>query len=130
MATMMEGSTVTVGHHPELTVEGAAEVFRSHLAGKYDVVFPPKLPSGSKLEFDIAVNKSGWTGVGIKLRQGETTTSFVLTGFTPSGGLQFLAVMMSVSIVLLPILFFVLMPRRNALVQEIRSFIESAGEFN
>ena len=85
-------ATVTVAHHPELDVETAMAVFRTHFGGRYDVY--KMKPTGGYLtvrknalsfvERDFAVRKSRWTGVSVKLEQEKDSTSFVFSGFMPS----------------------------------------------
>lgn len=108
-------ATVTVAHHPELTVEGAMEVFRSHFAGRYDVY------KTAFLKRDFVVKKSGWTGVGVKLQQEANATTFVFTPLMPSMILQLLAGGL--------ISYLFLRPSWKALEDEVRSFIENAADF-
>jgi hypothetical protein len=70
---------VTVGHHPELTVEEVMKVFINHFAGKY-VVYMYRLGWAKS----IVVKKSIWIGVNIRLRQRKDETSFVFVFFAPS----------------------------------------------
>lgn len=115
---------VTVAHKPELTAEGAMEVFRSHFAGKYDVYKMSglgRLGQGLTRTRDFVVKKSGWTGVGVGLEQEPNATTFVFTPFMPSpiftvllGGL---------------ISYLFLRPSWKALEEEVGSFIENAAAF-
>ena len=107
---------VTVRYHPELTVEGAVEVFRSHFAGKYHVYKTRLWP------MNFVVKKSAWTAVGLRLKHEPYVTTFFFVSFMPS-----------------PIFFFFLsgIPihhlflRRSwkAMEEEVRSLIENAGQF-
>ena len=108
-------ATVTVTHHPELTVESAMEVFRSHFSGKYDVY------KTAYLRRDFVVKKSGWTGVGVKLQQEQNATTFVFTPIMPSFILQMLAGGL--------ISYLFLRSGWKALEDEVRLFIENAAEF-
>ena len=108
-------ATITIGHHPELTAERALEVFSSHFADKYEV-YMTKL-----LGRDFAMKKSGWTAVGVKLRQDKEETKFVFTAFMPSMIFQLLFGG------LIAMLF--LRPSWKALEEEVRVFIENAADF-
>lgn len=68
---------VIIGHHPELTAEGAMKVFKSHFHDKYNV-YKTKMPA-----YDFVVKKSAWSGVGVKLRQKRGQTHFELRGMPP-----------------------------------------------
>ena len=106
---------VTVAHKPELTVESAMEVFRSHFGGSYDVY------KTAYLNRDFVVKKSGWTGVGVKLQQEENATTFVFTPLMPSFLLQMLAGGL--------ISYLFLRPAWKALEDEVRTLIENAAAF-
>ena len=70
-------ATVTVNHNPNLTADQAMEVFRSHFTGRYEVY------KTSLAMRDSVVKKSGWTGVGVRLRQDSNSTSLVFTAMSP-----------------------------------------------
>ena len=114
-------ATVTIGHHPELTAEGATEVFRRYFDGKYEV-HKTRTFSG-----DFVVKKGNWTGVCVKLKQQKTSTTFVFTPLIPNGTL----------FMLLSFLFGVLItkvalklrPSWKALEVEVREFIETSADF-
>jgi hypothetical protein len=107
---------VTVGHHPELTLEEAMKVFQRHFTGKY-VVYMYKLLGIKR----IVVKKSAWLGVIVVLKQKKGKTSFVFNYFTPSGLLRGLFFGL--------ILILILRPRYEAMEDEVKSFLESAVEF-
>ncbi len=109
-------ATATVKHRPEMTVDAAMEIFGKHFAGKYKVCRTKSMPMR-----DFVVKKSGWTGVGVKLKHDKDSSIFVFTGMIPSlfkrllfGGL---------------ITYLFLRPRWKAMESEIASFIQNAPEF-
>ena len=106
---------VEVGYHPDLTTERAMEVFRAHFAPQYQV------QKSNLLSRDFVVQKSGWTGVGVKLEQKAGSTSFVFTAFLPSFMLQMLVGNL--------IAMLILRPSWKGMEQEVRTFIENAKEF-
>ncbi len=79
---------VIIGHRPELTAEGAMEVFQRHFHDKYDV-YKTKMPA-----YDFVVKKSAWRGVSVKLRQKRGQTYFEFMGTTPSTPLVILSVLL------------------------------------
>lgn len=107
---------VTVAYHPELTVERAIEVFRSHFAGKYDVYKTKLWP------MNFVVKKSGWTAVGVRLKQEPYATTFFFASFTPSPILFFLFSG-------IPIHWLFLRPSWKTMEKEVRALIENASEF-
>jgi len=110
-------ATVTVAHHPELTPERAMEVFQRHLAGKYDVY---KMRAfGTR---DFFVKESASMGVSVKLKQEANATTFVFTWGVPSPILRLLWVDVFTQLFRTG--------RREAMEEEVRSFIENASEFN
>lgn len=108
---------VTVAYHPELTAERATEVFRSHFAGKYDVYKTRLWP------MNLVVKKSGWTAVGVRLKQERYATTFFFTSFMPSPVLFLL-------LSGIPIHYLFLRRTWKAMEEEVRSFIERASEFS
>ena len=106
---------VDVGHHPELTVDQAIQLFRNHFGTKYEV-YPTKL-----LRRDLVVKRSGWTAVGVKLEQQQNSTSFVFTAFIPSVLLQlFFGSLVAI---------LILRSTWKNMEAEVQSFIEGASEF-
>lgn len=105
---------VRIGHHPELTVETAMEVFQRHFAGKYVVYRLKGIDSALR---DIGIKKGGWRGICVKLEQGNGKTSFVFNTFTPS-------LLLRVPFRGLP--QYILGRKMQA---EFRSFVEGAREF-
>jgi hypothetical protein len=75
---------VNIGNQPELTPDQAREVFAQHFAGKYEIV------KSNAIKRNFIVKKSGWVGVGVRLKQERTGTSFVFTGLMPNVMLQVL----------------------------------------
>ena len=110
-------ATVTVAHHPELTVENAAEVFKEHFGDKYQVDATSTL---GRLE-RIVIKKSGWTAVYVTLTQASGKTSFVFGGFMPSmvSRVPFAG--------LIEVLF--LRPSWKQMEEEVGTFIENAAAF-
>jgi len=108
---------VTVGHHPELTLESVMEVFRKHFEGRYEV-YKPRHRHGF-----FIVKKSTWSGVRVAPVQDKKkdTTSFSFSAWIPSDILN--AFFMGL------IAWVILRPRWKALEEEIKSFIENAPEF-
>lgn len=108
---------VSVGHHPELTLESAMEIFRKHFAGKYEV-YKPRHRHGF-----FIVKKSIWAGVRVEPRQDKKkdATSFVFSAWIPSDFLN--ALLMGL------IAWVILRPQWKILEEEIKSFIENAPEF-
>ncbi len=116
-------ATVTVTHNPELTPEGALEVFRSHFAGKYDVYkSTPTTWLLTARPRHFVVKKSVWTSVGVKLQKGTDNTTFV---FTPFMALPI--VNWTIAHDMIKGLF--LKRRWEEMEEEIASFIENAREF-
>ena len=75
---------VNIGNQPDLTKEQAREAFARHFEGKYDVI------QSNAMRRDFIVKKSGWSGVGVRLKQDKTGTSFIFTGLIPNVLLQML----------------------------------------
>jgi hypothetical protein len=108
---------VTVPYQPELTAEGAMEIFRRGFWGKYQVY---KTHFFTKRDF--MVKKSRLVGVGVKLQRKPRETSFVFIHMAPSpffewlcGGMWFVGLW--------------LRPEWKRMEAEVRSFIESTPEF-
>ena len=108
-------ATVTISQRPGLNAEAAMKAFSGHFAGKYQVY------KTGFLGRDFVVKKSGWTGVGVKLKQKNEGTEFVFTAMMPN--------------VILNLLFgsivamLILRPSWKALEAEVRGFIENADDF-
>jgi hypothetical protein len=114
---------VTVAHHPELTPEGATEVFRTHFAGKYEVCKAgPTTWLVTARPRHFVVKKSVWTRVGVKLQQGKENTTFVFTPF-----MQMPIINWTILHDMIRGMF--LKSRWEEMEEEIGSFIESAEEF-
>ena len=107
-------ATRTVGHHPELTAEQAMDVFSRHFTDYevYKTMF---------LNRDFLVKKSGWTGVGVRLKQESNYTTFIFTPLIPN----FLLQMLGGGV----IAYLVLRSNWKALEDEVASFIEKAPQF-
>jgi hypothetical protein len=106
---------VSIGNRPDLTPEQAREVFAQQFEGKYEIV------RSNAMRRDFIVKKSGWSGVGVRLKQDKTGTSFVFTGLMPN--------------MLLQVLFggigsyLFLRSSWKELEAEVSEFIQSAPEF-
>ena len=107
--------TVTVGHHPELTLETTMEIFKKHFSGKYEVYKP-----GHRRGY-FMVKKSTWTGVRVAPSQKKDSTSIMFNAWIPSDILSALFLGLIVSLFL--------RPKWKALEREIKSFVENAPEF-
>jgi hypothetical protein len=106
---------VNIGNQPELTAEQAREVFAEHFAGKYEIV------RSNAMRRNFIVKKSGWSGVGVRLKQEKTGTSFVFTGIMPNMLLQLLFGGVAS--------YLFLRPSWKELEAEVTEFIQSAPEF-
>lgn len=106
---------VSIGNRPDLTPEQAQEVFAQHFAGKYEVVH------SNALRRNFIVKKSGWSGVGVRLKQDKTGTTFVFTGLMPNMVLQVLFGGLAS--------YLFLRSSWKELEAEVSEFIQSAPEF-
>jgi len=106
---------VTIGHHPELTVENAISIFEKHFAGKYEVLPAPRSPF-----WDFVIRRNAWQGVRVRLDQKPNNTSFVLRG---SATTLWAIVLTSLTLGLLSLSI------HKEITHEVRSFIETAQEF-
>lgn len=109
-------AVVTVKHRPEMTVDAAIEVFGKHFAGKYEVSRMKSMAGR-----DFVVKKSGWTGVGVRLKHEKNSSAFVFTGMIPSTSKRLLFGSL--------IGYLILRPRWRPMEKEIASFIQNAPEF-
>lgn len=107
---------VTVAHHPELTIEDAMGAFTTHFGDRYEVY------KTRALDRDFILKESAAMGVSVKLKQEPNATAFVFTWVVPAPILRLLFVDV------FALLF--LRRRREAMEQEVRSFIASAPEFH
>ena len=116
-------AVVIVGHHPELTADEAMRVFQRHFTGKYVVYMYKAL--GMKR---IAVKKSAWVGVIVRLKQEKGKTSFVFTYFSPSALVRgFMGAAFGLIGALIQ--WLILRSSYRVIENEVKSFIESASEF-
>ncbi len=106
---------VNIGNKPDLTKEQAREIFASHFAGKYEII------RSNALNRDFIVKKSGWSGVGVRLKQEKDSTSFVFTGLIPNMLLQVLFGGLAA--------YLFLRPSWKALESEVAQFIENEPSF-
>ena len=106
---------VSIGNRPDLTPEQAQEVFAQHFAGKYEVV------RSNAVRRNFIVKKSGWSGVGVRLKQEKTGTTFVFTGLMPNMVLQVLFGGVAS--------YLFLRSSWKELEAEVSEFIQSAPEF-
>ena len=107
-------ATVTVPHNPELTKEQVNEAISRHFSGTFDV----SMPWHSRW---IQVKKSGWSAVGVQLKQSKTATTFKLWTYMPS--IKF----GQLTGTLLPYIIF--RSRWKELEEDVATFIEGAPEF-
>ncbi len=136
-------ATVAVAHNPELTPEGALEVFRRHLGDRYDVraAYGIEILLGG-LQF--VVRKTWWATVAVRLRQKKHATSFEFSGMgapiaplvvvLAAIGTEELVVAVVVAVAGIPIAYLIarllLRFRWKAIEADIALVIESASEFN
>ena len=106
---------IDIGYRPELTKDQARDIFEAGFGGRYKVEGSPVMRR------DFVVKKSAWAGVGVRLQQARSTTSFVFTPLVPSSLLHNLIGGVA------PHLF--LRQAWKELEGEIASFIGSAPEF-
>ena len=136
-------ANVVVGHHPELTAEGAMKVFQSHFAGKYEI-YKTKMPG-----LAFVVKKSAWRAVGVKLIQKRNQTTFYLQGIPGSTLVRIFWILLFLMwlvavfssgavrgaggfigfIFMLGLFIFVSRRPGHRLIKEIKAFIEKAEEF-
>ena len=110
-------AVVHIKQHPELTAEKAMEVFKKGFAGKYEV-YKWNRPGSVR---DFVVKKSNLIGVAVKLKQEKDKTSFVFVDFIPSTLMTFLLVG--------PLYSLISRSSYQAMVKEVKTFIENAPEF-
>lgn len=106
---------VSIGSKPDLTKDEAREIFARHFEGRYEIV------RSNAMKRDFIVKKSGWTGVGVRLKQEKTGTSFVFTGLMPNVALQVLFGGL--------VAYLFLRPSWKALELEVASFIRIEPQF-
>ncbi len=106
---------VSIGNQPDLTPDQAREIFAQHFAGKYEIV------KSNAINRQFIVKKSGWSGVGVRLKQEKTGTSFVFTGLMPNMLLQLLFGGIAS--------YLFLRSSWKELEAEVTEFIQSAPEF-
>jgi hypothetical protein len=117
---LLEGvimAVVHVKHHPELTAEKAMEIFKKGFAGKYEVY---KWNRAGGLR-DFVVKKSSLVGVAVKVKQEKDKTSFVFVDFIPSVLMTLLVAGLLYSLIA--------RSKYQAMVNEVKTFIENAPEF-
>ncbi len=111
-----------IAHKPDLTKEQAMEIFRRHFEGRYEVIprVRPRLAIAAAWR-DFVIIKSAFSGVSVKLEQGNDETKFVYNGYAPNQLARMLLALGAGMIVSFLIW--------NSLTREVQSFIESAPEF-
>jgi hypothetical protein len=106
---------VRLGNQPDLTKEEAREAFARHFAGKYSI------ERSSAFNRDFIVKKSGWVGVGVRLKQEKNDTILIFTGIIPNTAL---------SVIFSGIAsYLILRPRWHELEGEITEFVENEPSF-
>ena len=108
-------ATISIGYKPELSKEQAQEIFTQGFAGKYEIV------KAHVMRRDFVVKKSGWAGVGVRLQQDNSDTSFIFTGMMPNMLLQVLFGGVAS--------YLFLRSTWKQLEQEVTDFIAAAPEF-
>ena len=72
-------ASVTIRHHPKLTVADVIDVFQRHFGDKYEIV-----PTPRHRLIDFIVKRSAWTGIAVRLKQHRNKTRLVFYGIAPS----------------------------------------------
>ncbi len=75
---------VELRHNPELTIEQAMQIFRSHFGNKYKIY---RRRVRRRFRF-FMIEKSAWTGIRVTLVQTKDATRFDLGSDMPSAPLQ------------------------------------------
>jgi hypothetical protein len=114
-------AVVTIAHKPDLDVNDAFRIFQQHFS-HYEVFDKDGGPVPSLRDF--VVKKNGLTAVSVVLMQEPNRTSFVFTGYAPSGTYRLLMVL-TLGVLIIPIILIAWTPLTN----EIKSFINEAEEF-
>ena len=123
---------VIIAHRPELTSERAQELFESHFGSRYEVYRPTGIEKFWNGSPDFVVKGPGRAAVAVSLGRTMDTTYFVFRWVMPTLFLAGLLLVVFLGLILLPLALIVwVMVRRGGkpLEAEVRSFIESAGEF-
>ncbi|TMB97327.1 MAG: hypothetical protein E6J42_07860 [Chloroflexi bacterium] len=109
-----------IAYKPDLTSEEAMQAFKKQFEGKYDVepARPGLVVAGRR---DFVIKKNAFSGVNVKLEQGDGETKFVYTGYAPNQAAGVL-VYLGGGVILSYLVW-------NSLTREVQSFIESAPEF-
>ncbi len=123
-------ATVTVAHHPDLTPEGALEVFRSHLDDTYDVQAPGGFEKWFNGRPHIIVRKTRWAAAAVWLRQKKDATSFRFSGMWPPEALVGAVFAVPGIVVTYLTAWITLRSSWKEIEADITSVIESAPEFN
>ncbi len=113
-----------MAHHPELTPQGAMEVFQKYFAGKYQV-----RKIRRTIDRDFIVCKSTLVGVRVKLRQKERETAVLFDGDAPSAIMAILFWMVLAILPAIIIYLIVFKPKLKAMEAEVKYFIENAPKF-
>jgi hypothetical protein len=108
-------AVVHVKHHPEVTAEKAMEIFKKGFAGKYEVYM-----AQSALR-DFTIKKSSMIGLSVKLKQEKDKTTFIYTSMVPSALMALLFAGIWYSLLM--------RPKYQAVMNEVKTFIENAPEF-
>jgi len=114
---------VEIAHNPELTVSKARQIFREHFSRGY-IVDTPGFFQRLFPRRQFAVRRDDWTGIGIRLKQNDGSTSFVFTALPPPSGIK--AFMYNLAP---PLAWLILRPGRKELENEVKVFIENAADF-
>jgi hypothetical protein len=122
-------TTVTVGHHPELTAEQAMEVFSRQLADKYDVYRATGIGRWLNGGMHFVVRKSNWAAVGVRLWQKKNSTKISFVSIYPPIVLVGLFGALVGVLITMGIAWIMLKPSWKAIEADITSCIENAVEF-
>ena len=119
-------AVVSFGHHPELTVEGAMEVFGQQFGHEYRIeMLPNRFREGlggiKKINpRDFAIGRNGLIGVFVHVEQESQDTQIVFSGGSPSTFWR------TLSFFLLGAPFFMY----NGMMREVREFLQTPGAFD
>ena len=112
---LASGKVPSNGFEIEHVLSDIETLNRAAFEGTYEIV------RSNAMKRDFIVKKGGWAGVGVRLKQEKTGTSFVFTGLIPNVLLQVLFGGL--------VAYLFLRPSWKAMESEVAAFIETAPEF-
>ena len=90
--------TISIGYHPELTLEDAFERLKIHFADKYDVYKPDGFEALWNGKPDLLIRRDRWSSVALWLMQTENTTQIRFKLTWPPAALGGLLLVAAVSL--------------------------------